>query len=116
MGSIFYRCLSLTSLDFSKFRTEKMIYMNRLFYKCSNLKYIDFSSFNVTSNILLFDNTLPENGKIIILNNELLIFYLHRIFNKIWDSKIILRYNILYRSVLYHSACINAGGTIFGSY
>ena len=48
-----------------------MIFMNRLFYRCSNLKYIDFSPFNVTSNgLLLFDNSAPEKGKIIIYNKE----------------------------------------------
>ena len=68
---MFNGCSSLTSLDFSKFIADKIIFLNRLFYRCSNLKYIDFSPFNVTSNgILLFDNTIPKNGKIIINNKE----------------------------------------------
>ncbi|MCD8039243.1 MAG: DUF285 domain-containing protein [Lachnospiraceae bacterium] len=50
MGSMFYGCSSLTSLDLSGFDTSSVIYMSGMFHGCSNLTSLDLNSFN-TSNV-----------------------------------------------------------------
>mgnify|MGYP004654049653 CR=1 FL=1 len=49
MGSMFYGCSSLTTLDLSNFNTSKVTQMGSMFYGCSSLTSLDLSSFN-TSN------------------------------------------------------------------
>ena len=50
MGDMFYSCSSLTSLDVSSFDTSKVTNMYRMFGSCSNLTSLDLSKFN-TSNV-----------------------------------------------------------------
>ena len=45
MNSVFEGCSSLTSIDLSKFNTERVTTMNRLFSGCTSLSYIDLSGF-----------------------------------------------------------------------
>ncbi len=46
MGSMFYYCSSLTSLDLSGFNTEKVTDMGGMFTYCSKLTSLDVGSFN----------------------------------------------------------------------
>ena len=50
MGSIFYGCRNLPSLDVSNFNTSKVTNMSSMFYNCSSLPSLDVSNFN-TSNV-----------------------------------------------------------------
>ena len=50
MRFMFYGCSSLTSLDVTKFNTEKVTNMNRMFYNCSKLTSLDVTNFN-TENV-----------------------------------------------------------------
>ena len=50
MGSMFYGCSSLTSLDVSHFNTAKVTSMYTMFYQCSKLTSLDVSNFN-TANV-----------------------------------------------------------------
>ena len=43
---MFYLCKSLTSLDLSSFKTEKVTTMGYMFYNCSLLTSLDLRSFN----------------------------------------------------------------------
>ncbi len=49
MGSMFYGCSSLTSLDLSNFNTSKVTDMESMFYHCSSLSSLDLSNFNTVS-------------------------------------------------------------------
>ena len=41
--------------------------MSKMFYSCEKLSFIDISSFKANStNTTLFDENLPDNGKIVI--------------------------------------------------
>ena len=67
MRNLFYDCSSLTSIDLSKFNTQYVRYLSKMFYQCSSLSYLDISSFQFNStNSTLFDESLPEKGKIIV--------------------------------------------------
>ena len=50
MGAMFWGCGGLTSLDVSKFDTSKVISMNGMFHDCSGLTSLDVSGFD-TSNV-----------------------------------------------------------------
>ena len=50
MGSMFASCSKLTSLDVTKFNTEKVTNMGFMFYKCSKLSSLDVTHFN-TANV-----------------------------------------------------------------
>ena len=58
MGSIFYNCSGLTSLDLSSFNTAKVENMSYMFYGCSGLTTIyvsdDFTTENVSSGVDMF--------------------------------------------------------------
>ena len=57
MGSMFYGCNKLTSLDVSHFNTSKVTRMGSMFFGCSGLTILDLSSFNtakVTNMWLMF--------------------------------------------------------------
>ena len=43
MVNLFSGCSSLTSIDISKFNTNKVIDMDNMFYNCASLKIINFS-------------------------------------------------------------------------
>ena len=65
--NMFYNCASLTSINLSNFNTERITHMSKLFYLCEKLSYVDISSFRMNSvNTALFDENLPEDGKLII--------------------------------------------------
>ena len=55
MGSMFYGCSSLTTLDLSNFNTSKVTQMGSMFYGCSSLTSLDLSSFN-TLNVTSMDS------------------------------------------------------------
>ena len=55
MCSMFYGCSSLTSLDVSKFKTDKVKDMRFMFDRCSSLTSLDVSNFN-TSEVTYMDN------------------------------------------------------------
>ena len=46
MGSMFSGCSALTSLDLSMFNTSNVTNMGAMFYKCSSLESLNLSSFN----------------------------------------------------------------------
>ena len=46
MGSMFSGCSALTSLDLSMFNTSNVTNMGAMFYKCSSLESLDLSGFN----------------------------------------------------------------------
>ena len=46
MASMFYNCVSLTSLDLSRFNTTEVTDMNSMFEYCGSLTSLDLSSFN----------------------------------------------------------------------
>ena len=48
MGSMFYGCNSLTSLDVSNFNTSNATNMNHMFRSCKSLKSLDISNFNTS--------------------------------------------------------------------
>ena len=48
MGSMFYCCESLTSLDLSSFDTSKVTDMWEMFSGCESLTALDFSSFDTS--------------------------------------------------------------------
>ena len=50
MGSMFYACYDLTSLDLSNFDTQKVKNMSDMFYNCYSLTSLDVSNFN-TQNV-----------------------------------------------------------------
>ena len=50
MGTMFFYCSSLTSLDLSSFNTSNITKMNSMFMVCSSLTSLNLSSFN-TSNV-----------------------------------------------------------------
>ena len=59
MGSMFYNCSSLTSIDVSGFETGNVTNMGSMFYNCSSLTSIDVSGFetgNVTNMGSMFYN------------------------------------------------------------
>ena len=55
MSNMFYNCLKLTSLDVTKFNTEKVTNMSYMFYKCSELTSLDVTKFN-TANVANMSN------------------------------------------------------------
>ena len=55
MGSMFYNCSNLTSIDVSSFNTSKVTTMNYMFNGCNKLTTLDLSSFN-TSNVTYMNN------------------------------------------------------------
>jgi len=59
MSYMFYNCYSLISLDLSKFNTQKVNDMSYMFYQCKSLKSLDLSNFNtqvVINMSNMFDN------------------------------------------------------------
>ena len=46
MSFMFYNCKALTSLDVTKFNTEKVTNMNRMFSNCSSLTSLNLTKFN----------------------------------------------------------------------
>ena len=50
MGSMFYYCSGLTSLNLSSFNTANVTNMSKMFYECSGLTSLNLSSFN-TANV-----------------------------------------------------------------
>ena len=46
MSNMFWGCSALTSLDLSKFNTEKVTDMSNMFYGCQKLSSLDLSNFN----------------------------------------------------------------------
>ena len=59
MSYMFFKCSSLTSLDFTHFNTAKVTNMNRLFSYCSSLTSLDVTHFNtakVTNMNSMFDS------------------------------------------------------------
>ncbi|MBF1379891.1 MAG: BspA family leucine-rich repeat surface protein, partial [Porphyromonas sp.] len=48
MGGMFSGCLSLTSLDFSRFDTSEVTDMREMFFGCSSLTSLDLSRFNTS--------------------------------------------------------------------
>ena len=50
MGSMFYGCSSLASLDVTHFNTENVVNMGSMFYGCSSLTSLDVTHFN-TENV-----------------------------------------------------------------
>jgi surface protein len=50
MGSMFYDCNKLTSIDLSSFDTSKVTNMSYMFDSCSSLTTLDLSNFD-TSNV-----------------------------------------------------------------
>ena len=50
MSGMFWGCKKLTSLDLSSFNTAKVTYMGYMFYGCSSITSLDLSSFN-TANV-----------------------------------------------------------------
>ena len=62
MGSMFYGCSGLTSLDLSGWDTSNVTNMNYMFGSCSGLKTLDLSGWdmsNVTSMHQMFENCNP---------------------------------------------------------
>ena len=57
MSSMFKGCSSLNSIDISKFKTKKVIYMYSMFDGCSALKSIEVSNNNFNK----FKNIIGEN-------------------------------------------------------
>ena len=59
MGSMFYNCSNLTSLNLSKFNTAKVTNMISMFFYCGNLKTIYVSDLwnvdNVTNSTNMFN-------------------------------------------------------------
>ena len=55
MGSLFYSCSSLQSIDLSNFNTTNVKNMGSMFSHCSSLKSINLSNFN-TTNVNNFQN------------------------------------------------------------
>ena len=53
MGSMFYDCFKLDSLDLSSFNTSNVTNFSVMFYRCSSLSFLDVSKFN-TSNVTDF--------------------------------------------------------------
>ena len=49
MGSMFYDCTDLTTLDLSSFNTSSVTDMSSMFSYCSRLTTLDVSSFNTSS-------------------------------------------------------------------
>ena len=45
MNGIFYGCSKFTSLNFSNFNTQNIMYINYMFEGCSSLTSIDLSNF-----------------------------------------------------------------------
>ena len=59
MSNMFNECLSLISLDLSKFDTSNVIQMNSMFFKCMSLSIVNLSSFitlNVNNMSKMFEN------------------------------------------------------------
>ena len=57
MMSLFHRCISLTEINLSNFKTKGVVNMSCLFFECKSLKSVDISNFNiknVTNNMLMF--------------------------------------------------------------
>ena len=50
MGSMFYGCSQLTSLDVTHFNTENVVHMENMFINCSSLASLDVTHFN-TANV-----------------------------------------------------------------
>ena len=48
MGSMFFECSSLTTLDLSTFNTENVTYMGMMFQYCYNLRELNISNFNTS--------------------------------------------------------------------
>ena len=63
MGSMFYNCSGLTSLDLSGWDTSNVTNMNYMFGSCSSITSLDLSGWdmsNVTSMVLMFENCNPS--------------------------------------------------------
>ena len=56
---MFYDCISLINLDFSKFNTQNVINMSYMFYNCYKLANLDLSNFN-SQNVTSMSNMLAS--------------------------------------------------------
>ena len=69
MECMFYRCLSLLSLDLNNFNTSNVETTKGMFWECSSLVYLNLNSFN-TSNINDMSVMFCECKSLTILNLE----------------------------------------------
>ena len=67
MGSMFNGCSALTSLDLSSFNTLNVTNMGAMFYKCPSLESLDLSGFN-TSNVEIMNFMFYDCKKLSSLN------------------------------------------------
>ena len=52
MNNMFKDCVSLESVNFNNFKTNKIKYMSYMFYGCANIISIDLSSFETPELII----------------------------------------------------------------
>ena len=67
MSYMFYNCYSLISLDLSKFNTQKVNDMSYMFYQCKSLKSLDLSNFN-TQNVTKMNSMFMSCNSLISLD------------------------------------------------
>lgn len=67
MSFMFYRCMSLTTLDVSNFNTKNVTNMCCMFATCENIKSLDLSNFN-TSNVTTMVQMFNRCQKVTSLN------------------------------------------------
>ncbi len=70
MSWMFYKCVSLTSLNLSNFNSNNVISMKYMFFKCSSLNYLNILNFNTNKliNMIQTFDEIPKNCKVIKKN------------------------------------------------
>lgn len=96
MNHMFYNCKYLTSLDVSKFNTDKVTDMNNMFYYASKVTALDVSGFNtsqVTNMSYMFSNCSIvtqidcSNWNVGKVTNMNYMFYYCTALSNIWVAK-----------------------------